>query len=158
MGLVLDHVNGVPDDNRIENLRILCPNCNATLETHCGRHNLRPVEPRICVQCGQSFTVNFPKQKYCSRVCGRRSRGPRAPHPERRKVERPAYAQLMAELAASNWSAVARSHGVSANSVRKWVRWYEADVQRREESDGPSVDPTGAERGEEGCQGDDARK
>ena len=35
ISLILDHINGVNNDNRIENLRILCPNCNATLETHC---------------------------------------------------------------------------------------------------------------------------
>lgn len=34
MGLILDHINGVADDNRLENLRIVCPNCNATLDTH----------------------------------------------------------------------------------------------------------------------------
>ena len=35
MSLILDHINGVNNDSRIENLRILCPNCNATLPTHC---------------------------------------------------------------------------------------------------------------------------
>ncbi len=38
MALILDHINGVNNDNRIENLRIVCPNCNATLETHCRGH------------------------------------------------------------------------------------------------------------------------
>jgi hypothetical protein len=35
MSLILDHINGINNDNRIENLRIVCPNCNATLPTHC---------------------------------------------------------------------------------------------------------------------------
>jgi hypothetical protein len=35
MSLILDHINGVHNDNRLENLRIVCPNCNATLPTHC---------------------------------------------------------------------------------------------------------------------------
>ena len=56
MGLVLDHVNGVWNDNRLENLRFLCPNCNATLDTHCGRKNRREVLDRECGYCGESFT------------------------------------------------------------------------------------------------------
>ncbi len=39
MSLILDHINGVHNDNRFENLRIVCPNCNATLDTHAGKNN-----------------------------------------------------------------------------------------------------------------------
>lgn len=37
--LVLDHINGVRNDHRLENLRFVCPNCNSQLDTHCGRNN-----------------------------------------------------------------------------------------------------------------------
>lgn len=36
--LELDHVNGRRDDNRLENLRILCPNCHAQTDTYRGRN------------------------------------------------------------------------------------------------------------------------
>lgn len=38
MAQELDHINGVPNDHRLENLRFLCPNCHATTDTYCGRN------------------------------------------------------------------------------------------------------------------------
>ena len=33
--LVLDHINGINNDNEINNLRLLCPNCNSQEPTFC---------------------------------------------------------------------------------------------------------------------------
>ena len=36
--LIMDHINGISDDNRLVNLRLLCPNCNSQTETFAGRN------------------------------------------------------------------------------------------------------------------------
>jgi hypothetical protein len=128
MSLILDHVNGVHDDNRLENLRIVCPNCAATLETHCGRKNRLPVRARTCLRCGAHFLPKRSEQRYCSRECGMRHSRPSAvPQPESRRVERPPYEQLLGEIEASSFAAVGRKYGVSDNAIRKWLRQYERE-------------------------------
>ena len=41
LSLQLDHINGTHDDNRLENLRWLCPNCHSQTPTFCGRSSRR---------------------------------------------------------------------------------------------------------------------
>lgn len=41
--LRLDHINGVHSDNRVDNLRLVCPNCDSQLPTYCGRNNKQPI-------------------------------------------------------------------------------------------------------------------
>jgi hypothetical protein len=36
--LQMDHINGISDDHRLENLQILCPNCHSQTDTYCGRN------------------------------------------------------------------------------------------------------------------------
>jgi hypothetical protein len=123
IALILDHINGVADDNRLENLRIVCPNCAATLDTHCGR-NVQAI--RACATCGRMFRTRD-GTRHCSQSCGQRSPAAQAAQRRSRRVERPPYEQLVAEIAATSWSAVGRRYGVSDNAVRKWIRAYEAE-------------------------------
>ncbi len=41
MTLILDHINGENHDDRLENLRWVCPNCNQQLPTTGGRNQKR---------------------------------------------------------------------------------------------------------------------
>ena len=41
LALGLDHINGVGDDWRPDNLRLLCPNCNSQTPTYRGRNRKR---------------------------------------------------------------------------------------------------------------------
>ena len=40
--LQLDHINGVNNDHRIENLRFLCPNCHSQQDTYAAKNRFNP--------------------------------------------------------------------------------------------------------------------
>lgn len=133
MALILDHVNGVRDDHRLENLRFVCPNCAATLDTHCGRKNRIQRSHRACLRCQSRFVPRSARQRYCSRYCGcrwDRSRLQGQSKPNTRKAQRPPREQLLDEIEATSYVAVGRKYGVSDNAVRKWVRFYENELRQ----------------------------
>jgi hypothetical protein len=143
MSLILDHVNGVGNDHRLENLRIVCPNCAATFETHCGRNLPRE---RSCAHCGKPFAPRVLHQRHCSFDCGSRwdrwllagPGGKGIPRRESRKVERPAYDQLMRDIGDMSYLAIGRKYGVSDNAVRKWLRFYERERERHRQVESSS--------------------
>ena len=76
--LQLDHINGDNKDNRLENLRILCPNCHTQTETHSGKRfrktrvakkcvdcsvDVKAVGSVRCLQCSRNFSINSAKER-----------------------------------------------------------------------------------------------
>ena len=49
--LEIHHVNGDNTDNRLENLRLLCPNCHAFTDNYRGRAHLSALSERRDVEC-----------------------------------------------------------------------------------------------------------
>lgn len=43
MPLILDHINGINNDNRLTNLRFVCSNCDSQLDTYKSRNIKRRV-------------------------------------------------------------------------------------------------------------------
>jgi len=73
LSLHLDHINGKHNDNRLENLRILCPNCHSLTPTYAGRGQRRVAarpyvqeSPSYCPHCGAPTATG---RKYCSVAC-----------------------------------------------------------------------------------------
>lgn len=118
MHLILDHINGVNNDNRIENLRILCPNCNATLETHGGKNikikSKKNPKPKPKCVCGNSMSY---RAKQCI-TCYENSR---------KNNDRPDIDTLITDIKKLGYRGTGKKHGVSDNAIRKWVKGYGYD-------------------------------
>lgn len=112
--LRLDHVNGVRDDNRASNLRLLCPNCDSQTPYYCGRNKPKtqaiPPRGKNPCSCGNWKCASASMCSKCFDV----DRPTKAVWPE--------DAALLAEVRGSSLSAVGRRLGVSANAVKKRLR------------------------------------
>lgn len=110
--MVLDHINGVNDDNRLENLRLLCPNCNSQTPNFAGR---RKRTQKNCPLCSK---VIREESDHCLRCAAKQ------PKHSRRKTERPSKEELEVLLWEIPTLHIAAKYGVSDNAVAKWAKTY----------------------------------
>lgn len=112
--LQLHHIDGNHNNNNLENLQILCPNCHSQTENYCGNSN-KVVEYNTCELCGEKIGK---QAKYCVDCA----------HFLRRKVNRPTKEELIKDKETlKSFVAVGKKYGVSDSAIRKWFKWYGVD-------------------------------
>lgn len=106
--LILDHINGINNDDRLENLRWVCPNCNIQLDTTNGKNKKRSEKKKyFCIDCGKE--VSSKQVKRCN-SCEKNNR-------KQSKVTRE---ELKVLIRTTPFTKIGEKFGVSDNAIRKW--------------------------------------
>lgn len=108
--LQVDHINGISNDHRIENLRLLCPNCHSQTDTWCGKNTKKKRHPGNCINCDSVISWNSTKCKSCVNL------------DKNTRIVWPSDSDLIKRLVTSNFSFLARELGVSDNAIRKRLK------------------------------------
>lgn len=105
--LHLDHINGVNNDHRLENLRLLCPNCHSQTETYCGRNQKKTKKENFCA---------------CGAKIGNTSKTCRKCMPQRGKATWPPTAEIISGIKSTSLAAFARTLNIRPSSAKKYLR------------------------------------
>lgn len=111
--LILDHVNGVNTDDRIENLRWVCPNCNMQLPTTNRR------KERIktyCIDCG--IELSSKNSKRCRKCQGKNI----SIMPDKLPVSRDELKELIRTIP---FTKIGEKFRVTDSTIRKWCDKFE---------------------------------
>jgi Zn finger protein HypA/HybF involved in hydrogenase expression len=114
--LQIDHKNGDHSDNRLENLRFLCPNCHAQTDNFGGkniRKDFQKKPQRQCQKCGRTIT-RYSKSGLCAACSAERSR----------VVSRPSKEIFLKEVTKLGFAGMAKAYGISESGIRGWCSFY----------------------------------
>lgn len=105
--LQLHHINGNHQDNRLENLQILCPNCHSQTDNYAKR-NIKKKQ-YFCKKCGAEISKGA---QFCKKCLGE----------EHRKTNRPSKEELFELIKTLPFTEIGKMYGVTDNAVRKWCK------------------------------------
>lgn len=148
MPLEIDHINGIHSDNRITNIRFLCPNCHSFTETYKGKNMHTTIQNKkqdkndvdkivssILDDIIKQIEIPPKKQNKCfdcnidiskiAKRCGDCNYKLRFNSLRKKIEERPSLETLNRDITElKNFSAVGRKYNVCDNTIRKWIKNY----------------------------------
>jgi hypothetical protein len=114
--LQLDHINGESSDNRLENLRWLCPNCHSQTDTFAGRNN----SLIFCRTCNRPTSK---KSGYCTQDCRPKPITKEITMPQcANRIEWPNWELVKARVEDVGFEKCGKELGVSGNAVKKFLK------------------------------------
>ena len=119
--LQLDHINGNHSDNRLENLRIVCPNCHSQTETF---SNKRAKKHNYCVDCGCEISTRSTR---CN-SCASKYKNSFKVKPE----NRPTKTELLELIQNNPFTVIGNMYNVTDNTIRKWCKNYGLPSTKKE--------------------------
>lgn len=115
LSLQLDHINGNSSDHRIENLRLLCPNCHSQTETFAGKNIKKGKKEEIHNMCACGKPKRF-QSKLCIECFNYQKLD------KLTKIKWPNNDDLINMIKQSNTLQVSKQLNVSANAVKKRLK------------------------------------
>lgn len=114
--LILDHIDGINNNDVLDNLRWVCPNCNQQLETTGSKNPNRKIIAKkyYCQDCGKEISKNSVRCVECN------SKHSIIPL-EQMLVTRDELKQL---IRTTPFTQIGKKYGVTDNAVRKWCDKY----------------------------------
>lgn len=112
--LILDHINGNNRDDRLENLRWVCPNCNSQLDTTGSRNIHR--HANTCIDCGKIITKGALRCRDCQILWRNNPLNPD------RKNDYPSRELLKELIYTKTFNEIGRQYDVDGNTIRQWCR------------------------------------
>lgn len=122
--MILDHINGIHNDDRLSNLRWVCPNCNYQLDTTGYKKNrVKKLKPaNLCIDCGKEISqgsircIKCDHQRYVIKI-------------EDMPITREELKQLIRTLP---FTQIGEKYNISDNGIRKWCDKFKLPRTKKE--------------------------
>ena len=121
ISLQIHHINGIHNDNRLENIQILCPNCHSQTDTYSGKNSNNENTTKYNKSLSRKHMnidkwVGLQEKKW---ICN---------HPSKDVL-----CDVFKEI--GSFRGVGKLYNVSDNAIKKWFKHYGLPISKKELKD-----------------------